>query len=323
MADEVVQAIAIAKVVQRPVKLIWTREEDTRHDKFRPMAVTRFKAGLGADGMPAAWSIRTVAGSIMRASGEKLPPNGVDFVAVAGLATNGYSIANTQSRSRDQGHASSGLVVAGARSQNQNVFAIEGFIDEIAAANGIDPYQLRRKLLAGQARLAEGARHRRRERRLGQAFAQGQRPRHRHLRRYRQSLRPGRGSHGQPQRRGQGHSRHRRARHALHGQSAHHRRAGGGQRDLRPQRRALRQDHDQERRAGARQFRHLSHGALGAGAEDRRLSRRRAAARHGAAPESPRTPPIAGAVANAIFAATGKRIRSLPIMDHDLSSGSA
>ncbi len=147
VADEVVQAIAIAKVVQRPVKLIWTREEDTRHDKFRPMAVTRFKAGLGADGMPAAWSIRTVAGSIMRASGIKLPPNGVNFVAVAGLATNGYSIANTKVEAVIK---DTHLPVWWWRAPgfNQNIFAIEGFVDEIAAANGIDPYQLRRKFLA-------------------------------------------------------------------------------------------------------------------------------------------------------------------------------
>ena len=48
--DEVAQAIAIAKVVQQPVKLVWTREEDTRQDKFRPHAVVAFKAAAGADG---------------------------------------------------------------------------------------------------------------------------------------------------------------------------------------------------------------------------------------------------------------------------------
>ncbi|MGH6673800.1 MAG: molybdopterin cofactor-binding domain-containing protein, partial [Xanthobacteraceae bacterium] len=58
--DEVRQAIAIAKVVKRPVKLVWTREEDTRQDKFRPHAVVAFKAAVGADGMPTAWSMRVV-----------------------------------------------------------------------------------------------------------------------------------------------------------------------------------------------------------------------------------------------------------------------
>src|SRR5580698_8610238 len=58
--DEVAQAIAIAKVVKRPVKLVWTREEDTRQDKFRPHAVVAFKAAAGPDGMPTAWSMRVV-----------------------------------------------------------------------------------------------------------------------------------------------------------------------------------------------------------------------------------------------------------------------
>lgn len=147
-ADEVVQAIAIAKAVQRPVKLIWTREQDTRHDKFRPMAVTRFKAGLAADGMPDAWSIRTVAGSVPLAAGMKLP-HGIDFVAIAALASNPYNIANTRVESivKDTHLPVWWWRAPGA---NQNVFAIESFLDEIAAASGQDPYQLRRKLLAGK-----------------------------------------------------------------------------------------------------------------------------------------------------------------------------
>ncbi len=83
--DEVAQAIAIAKAVQRPVKLIWTREEDTRQDKFRPHAVVRFKAGVGADGMPTAWSMRVVTSSILATVGRPLPPNKPEPMAVAGL----------------------------------------------------------------------------------------------------------------------------------------------------------------------------------------------------------------------------------------------
>ena len=63
-SDEIAQVIAIAKVVKRPVKLIWTREEDTRQDKFRPHAVVAFKAATGPDGMPTAWSMRVVTSSI-------------------------------------------------------------------------------------------------------------------------------------------------------------------------------------------------------------------------------------------------------------------
>ena len=69
--DEVAQAIAIAKIVQKPVKLVWTREEDTRQDKFRPHAVVAFKAAAGADGMPTAWSMRVVTSSIFDSVGIK------------------------------------------------------------------------------------------------------------------------------------------------------------------------------------------------------------------------------------------------------------
>jgi isoquinoline 1-oxidoreductase subunit beta len=149
VADEVVQAVAIAKAVQRPVKLIWSREEDTRHDKMRPMAVVRFKGAIGSDGIPTALSARTVTGSVVLSSIGKLPPNGLDFVSIQGLATNGYNIPNMliESIIKD-----THLPVWWWRApgQNQNVFAIEGFIDEMAAASNIDPVEMRRKLLQGK-----------------------------------------------------------------------------------------------------------------------------------------------------------------------------
>src|SRR5580704_14060861 len=74
--DEIIQAIAIAKVAQKPVKLVWTREEDTRQDKFRPHAVVAFKAAAGADGLPTAWSMRVVTSSIWASVGRKPPAKG-------------------------------------------------------------------------------------------------------------------------------------------------------------------------------------------------------------------------------------------------------
>jgi isoquinoline 1-oxidoreductase subunit beta len=148
-ADEVIQAVTIAKAVQKPVKLIWSREEDTRHDWMRPMAVVRFKAATGTDGMPTALQARTVTGSVVLNALHKLPPNGLDFVSIQGLATNGYAIPNMliESVLKDTHMPVWWWRAPG---QNQNVFAIEGFIDEIAAANKIDPYEMRRKLLAGK-----------------------------------------------------------------------------------------------------------------------------------------------------------------------------
>jgi isoquinoline 1-oxidoreductase beta subunit len=75
-SDEIVQAIAIAKVVQKPVKLVWTREEDTRQDKFRPHAVVAFKAAAGSDGLPTAWSMRVVTSSILASVGQKAAGQG-------------------------------------------------------------------------------------------------------------------------------------------------------------------------------------------------------------------------------------------------------
>jgi isoquinoline 1-oxidoreductase beta subunit len=148
-SDEIVQAIAIAKLVNRPVKLIWTREEDTRQDRFRPHAVVGFKAVTGSDGMPTAWSMRVVTSSIFKWYGIPFPPDKAEPPAVDGLVSNGYNVPNT----RVELHLrNTHLPVWFYRAPggNQNVFAIESFLDEIASASGIDPYQMRRKLLKGK-----------------------------------------------------------------------------------------------------------------------------------------------------------------------------
>src|SRR5258708_9361806 len=94
--DEIVQAVAIAKVVKRPVKLIWTREEDTRQDKFRPHAVVAFKAVTGSDGIPTAWSMRLVTSSILKSVGIPFPPDKAEPPAIDDLVSNGYNVPNTR-----------------------------------------------------------------------------------------------------------------------------------------------------------------------------------------------------------------------------------
>ena len=147
--DEIAQAIAIAKVVQKPVKLVWTREEDTRQDKFRPHAVVAFKAATGADGMPTAWSMRVVTSSILATIGRPFPATKVEPQAVAGLANNGYNVPNTRVEAAIK-NTHLPVWFWRAPGVNQHIFAIEGFLDEIASASGLDPYQVRRKLLAGK-----------------------------------------------------------------------------------------------------------------------------------------------------------------------------
>ena len=147
--DELEQAIIIAKAVRRPVKLVWTREEDTRQDKFRPHAVVAFKAGVGADGMPTAWSMRVVTSSIWNSVGRAAPGGKLEPQATAGLADNGYKVANTRVEALIK-NTHLPVWFWRAPGANQHVFAIESFLDEIASASGLDPYQMRRKLLEGK-----------------------------------------------------------------------------------------------------------------------------------------------------------------------------
>src|SRR6204780_3164254 len=128
--DEVAQAVAIAKAVRRPVKLIWTREEDTRHDKFRPHAVVGFKAGLGSDGMPIAWSMRVVTSSILASAQIPFPgPPRVEPMAIAGLADNGYKVPNMRVEAVIK-NTHLPVWFWRAPGANQHVFAIESFLAE-------------------------------------------------------------------------------------------------------------------------------------------------------------------------------------------------
>jgi len=147
--DEIVQAIAIAKVVKRPVKLIWTREEDMRHDRFRPHAVVAFKAVTGSDGVPTAWSMRIVTSSIFQSVGIPFPADKAEPPAVDGLVSNGYNVPNARIELLLK-NTHLPVWFYRAPGANQHVFALEGFLDEIAAANRLDPYRLRRKLLASK-----------------------------------------------------------------------------------------------------------------------------------------------------------------------------
>src|SRR5580658_2585395 len=143
--DDIAQAIAIAKVVKRPVKLIWTREEDTRQDRFRPHAVVGFKAAVGADGMPTAWSMRVVTSSIFKSVGIPFPADRAEPPAVDCLESNGYAVPNTRVEVLLKNtHLPAWFYRA--PGGTQHVFALEGFLDDIASASGIDPYLMRRKL---------------------------------------------------------------------------------------------------------------------------------------------------------------------------------
>jgi isoquinoline 1-oxidoreductase subunit beta len=150
--DELVQAMAVAKTVSKPVKLVWTREEDMRHDRYRPQAAIAFKAALGKDGMPTVIQAQTAVGSIMKSIKPMLDfpqPPGVESAAVEGLVNMPYAVPNLRV---DAVLKNTHVPVMFWRSvgSSQNAFAVESFIDELAHEAGQDPYQFRRKLLAGK-----------------------------------------------------------------------------------------------------------------------------------------------------------------------------
>ena len=149
--DFIVQAAQISKAVGKPVKLLWSREDDTTHDFYRPMALHRMAGGLDANGKPVALDFQLTSQSVtQRAFG--LPKDTLDpFMAEA--ATVGYNIPNTTA---DLVIHDSGLRVGYWRSVSHalNAFANESFIDEMAAAAGKDPYAFRMAMLEGQPRFA-------------------------------------------------------------------------------------------------------------------------------------------------------------------------
>jgi isoquinoline 1-oxidoreductase subunit beta len=150
--DYVKQAVLVAKAVGQPVKLLWSREEDIRHDFYRPTAMVKFTAGLDADGMPIAWRVRLTGPSIIASLFPQRLSNGVDQSFANGFTEEmAYEVPNYE-----VGYAmrATHVPVGFWRSVNhsQNGFFRESFIDEMAHAAGEDPYRYRRKLLSNESR---------------------------------------------------------------------------------------------------------------------------------------------------------------------------
>jgi isoquinoline 1-oxidoreductase beta subunit len=141
------QAVLIAREVEAPVKLVWSRAEDVAHDLYRPFGMARLVAGLDREGMPVAWSIRLAGPSFVAAI---LPGFGKTFVDrsfVSGLAEEmPYAVPNYQV---DYVVRETAVPLGVWRGINytQNVYYMECFVDEMAHQAGIDPYRYRRRLL--------------------------------------------------------------------------------------------------------------------------------------------------------------------------------
>jgi isoquinoline 1-oxidoreductase beta subunit len=151
-ADYVRQGVAVAKAMEgTPVKLLWTREEDTQHDYYRPVALYRMRASLDADGNPSGWTTRVAMPSLYATLMKLTLPGGIDRAAVGSFSDFPYAIPNQRMEyaQRDT-HIRVGFVRGVGHSQNP--FARECFLDELAHASGQDPYEFRRALLANEAK---------------------------------------------------------------------------------------------------------------------------------------------------------------------------
>jgi isoquinoline 1-oxidoreductase beta subunit len=145
-ADYIGEAVEVSKAIGQPVQLTWSREDDLQQDFYRPAAYGRFTAGLDAQGWPVALSARLIC-----------PPfgglrDGVARTGVEGVVDLLYAIPNI---SVDYHALDPGIPVSYWRSvgYSQNTFFAESFVDELAAAGGKDPLELRRRLLANAPRL--------------------------------------------------------------------------------------------------------------------------------------------------------------------------
>jgi len=150
--DFTIDATLLSKISGKPVKLIYTREDDMAAGFYRPPSVARFSGALDDQGALTMLKAGVGSPSIMAGSGfMQLPANGVDAMALEGLVDHPYDIPNQRIA---YGRREPGPQVWFWRSvgHSQNGFFTEGFIDEMAAAAGKDPFEFRRALLSKSPR---------------------------------------------------------------------------------------------------------------------------------------------------------------------------
>jgi isoquinoline 1-oxidoreductase beta subunit len=150
--DGSVLAVKIAQHVDGPVKVVWSREEDIQHDMYRPYYYDRLSAGLSADGKPVAWTHRVAGSSIVARYIPPLFKNGFDFDAVEGAAEPPYAFPNIHVdyvRVEPPGIPTAFWRGVG---PTHNVFVVESFIDELAAAAKQDAVAYRKALLGHNPR---------------------------------------------------------------------------------------------------------------------------------------------------------------------------
>jgi isoquinoline 1-oxidoreductase subunit beta len=150
--DFIIDATLLSKISGKPVKLIYSREDDMAAGFFRPASVARFAGTLDAKGMPTSLTAGVGSPSIMAASGfMKIPESGVDEFAMEGIVDHPYDI-ESQRLTYSQREPGPKVWFWRSVGHSQNIFFTEGFIDEMAAAAKKDPFEFRRALLGKQPR---------------------------------------------------------------------------------------------------------------------------------------------------------------------------
>jgi len=151
-ADGTLTAVKVAQQVDGPVKVVWSREEDIQHDMYRPYYYDRLSAGLDAQGRPVAWTHRIAGSSVVARYIPPLFKDGYDFDAVECAAEPPYAfpaIHVDYVRVEPQGVATAFWRGVG---PVHNVFVVESFLDELAAAAKQDPVAYRKALLGHNPR---------------------------------------------------------------------------------------------------------------------------------------------------------------------------
>lgn len=155
----IVDSALMSKAAGRPVKVMWTREDDVHAGRFRPLYVNRIRAGLDASGKIVGWHHRVVSDNVLAFADPVRfkVSKGRDNIAMRGTELPTYDIPDRMSEGlgQDTGMRTAPLRAIGV---GQNSFANEVFIDELAAKRGIDPVQFRLQLL-DKTPLAQRARH--------------------------------------------------------------------------------------------------------------------------------------------------------------------
>jgi isoquinoline 1-oxidoreductase subunit beta len=144
--DYVVDAVEISKAVKKPVKVTWRREDDIKNDFYRPMSVNVVRAKLDGSGRIVAWEHRVASPSIVRRWAPPMFKNGVDFSAVDSVTPAFYAFPNARTTYAD---FEPGVPVGFMRAPgaNWNTFVTESFVDELAHQAGKDPLAFRLALL--------------------------------------------------------------------------------------------------------------------------------------------------------------------------------